>query len=84
MLAAIAVLSVVGGALAFKAQKLSLKKICIGTGPLKEDCQILMTNWTTTDLSDTFSYYTQVADDATNCCVVTEAGCPYQTYLGRE
>lgn len=85
MLTAIAVLAVVGGALAFKAQKFSLKKICIGTGAAKANCQILKANWTTTDLSDTFSYYTQVADDATDCAVaVTDAGCPTQTYIKPE
>ena len=83
MLTAIAVLAVVGGALAFKAQKFALKKICIGTSPAKADCQILKTSWTTTTVAnETFSYYTQVANNATNCDAVVE--CPTQTYLKPE
>lgn len=83
MLTGIAVLAVVGGALAFKAQKFTYKKICIGTSPAPEDCNILKTNWRTTNIpTETFSYYTHITDGATNCAAVTD--CPTQTYLKPE
>lgn len=82
MLTAITVLAIVGGALAFKAQKFSMKRICSGDGPEKENCQNL-TSTTTVFTEGTQSfYYTKVADNATNCNAVIS--CPTQTYLTTE
>jgi len=82
MLTAIAVLAVVGGALAFKAQKFSLRKICYGTTTEAALCQTFAETSTITNVGSESFYYTQVPNSATNCANVIS--CPTQTYLKHE
>jgi len=78
MLTAITVFAIVGGALAFKAQKYSLPKIC--SGPAQDNCPNFTVRTTTSTTGVQSYFYTTTF--ANNCAGITE--CPTQTYLTKE
>jgi len=80
MLTTMAVMAVVGGTPAFKAQKFEMKRIC--SEITLNQCTILNIFMTTTDTGQENYFYTQVPQNWTNCNRIKE--CPLVNYLTYE